>query len=107
MFTLYGNQYDDEEEHLLLSMFQRVLQEEINEATSVATLLRANTALTRMMTTYTRRSPGQSYLKQTLTPILESVVKNAELTLEINPLKVVFFIKKIIVICLKGLRTIY
>lgn len=22
MFTLYGNQYDDEEEHLLLSMFQ-------------------------------------------------------------------------------------
>jgi Ras GTPase-activating-like protein IQGAP2/3 len=22
MFTLYGNQYDDEEEHLLLSLFQ-------------------------------------------------------------------------------------
>lgn len=54
MFTLYGNQYDEEEEHLLLSMFQRVLQLEFIEASSITNFLRANTALTRMMTTYTR-----------------------------------------------------
>jgi Ras GTPase-activating-like protein IQGAP2/3 len=28
MFTLYGNQYDQLEEHLLLSLFKEVLQEE-------------------------------------------------------------------------------
>jgi Ras GTPase-activating-like protein IQGAP2/3 len=66
MFTLYGNQYDDEEEHLLLSVFQvriiivvkesqHVLSEEFKQANSqLGNLLRANTALTRMMTTYTR-----------------------------------------------------
>ena len=41
-----------------------------------------------MMTTYTRRSPGQHYLTETLTPVLELITKNSELVLEINPLKV-------------------
>jgi len=88
MFTLYGNQYDDEEEHLLLSMFQRVLCEEISEATSIGTLLRANTPLTRMMTTYTRRGPGQAYLKNTLTEVLMDIVEDKDTSLEINPSKV-------------------
>lgn len=88
MFTLYGNQYDDEEEHLLLSMFRRVLQDEFDEATGVSNLLRANTALTRMMTTYTRRGPGQQYLKHTLTEVLTIVVSDDSLQLEINPSKV-------------------
>mmetsp|Transcript_21623 Transcript_21623/g.30230 ORF Transcript_21623/g.30230 Transcript_21623/m.30230 type:complete len:756 (-) Transcript_21623:71-2338(-) len=88
MFTLYGNQYDDEEEHLLLSTFQRVLKDEFDEAGSIGTLLRANTALTRMMTTYTRRGPGQAYLKTTLTHVLTSLVEDKDLLLEINPLKV-------------------
>jgi len=88
MFTLYGNQYDDEEEHLLLSMFQRVLKAEFDEATGVGNFLRANTALTRMMTTYTRRGPGQQYLKQTLTDILKRVTDNPNMILEINPARV-------------------
>eukprot|EP01133_Synstelium_polycarpum_P007296 gene7296-8484_t len=85
MFTLYGNQYEENEEHLLLSMFQKVLAEEFKEATSIGSLLRANTALTRMMTTYTRRGPGQQYLKQSLTRPLEEITANAQLSLEINP----------------------
>jgi Ras GTPase-activating-like protein IQGAP2/3 len=88
MFTLYGNQYDDEEEHLLLSMFQRVLKEEFDESNSVSNLLRANTALTRMMTTYTRRGPGQSYLKTALTTVLTKITSDSDVCLEINPLKV-------------------
>jgi Ras GTPase-activating-like protein IQGAP2/3 len=54
MFTLYGNQYDEYEEHLLLSMFQQVLGLEFETANGISNLMRANTALTRMMTTYTR-----------------------------------------------------
>ncbi|EGG15734.1 RasGTPase-activating protein [Cavenderia fasciculata] len=85
MFTLYGNQYEENEEHLLLSMFQKVLMEEFKEATSIGSLLRANTALTRMMTTYTRRGPGQQYLKQSLTKPLELITNHKDLNLEINP----------------------
>jgi len=88
MFTLYGNQYDDEEEHLLLSMFKAVLKEDFDEATSLATLMRANTAITRMMTTYTRRGPGQQYLKSTLTSVLQEVTADPNMNLEINPIKV-------------------
>lgn len=88
MFTLYGNQYDEFEEHLLLSMFRSVLDYEFQQATGIGSLLRANTALTRMMTTYTRRGPGQAYLKQTLTGVLSDLCKQSDLVLEINPLKV-------------------
>eukprot|EP01105_Mastigella_eilhardi_P015960 TRINITY_DN3658_c0_g1_i4.p1 TRINITY_DN3658_c0_g1~~TRINITY_DN3658_c0_g1_i4.p1 ORF type:complete len:766 (-),score=261.93 TRINITY_DN3658_c0_g1_i4:91-2388(-) len=88
MFTLYGNQYEEEEEHLLLSMFQSVLKQEFSVADGIPNLLRANTALTRMLATYTRREPGQQYLKNTLTPLLAKVVTNDGLNLEINPTKV-------------------
>ena len=88
MFTLYGNQYDDGEEHLLLSMFKTVLFEEFRQSKTIANLLRANTALTRMMTTYTRRGPGQQYLKQVLTGVLTQLTSAQDLVLEINPLKV-------------------
>ena len=87
VFTLYGNQYDDEEEHLLLSMFGLVLAQEFEDST-LGNLLRANTALTRMMTTYTRRGQGQTYLKNTLTPILSEIMNDKDLSLEINPQKV-------------------
>lgn len=88
MFTLYGNQYDDFEEHLLLSMFRAVLDYEFEQATGIGSLLRANTALTRMMTTYTRRGPGQVYLKNTLTGVLSNLCNQPDLVLEVNPLKV-------------------
>lgn len=41
-----------------------------------------------MMTTYTRRGPGQSYLKQVLAKQINSVIELKDTDLEINPLKV-------------------
>jgi len=41
-----------------------------------------------MMTTYTRRGPGQSYLKITLADRINSLIELKDLDLEINPLKV-------------------
>lgn len=41
-----------------------------------------------MMTTYTRRGPGQSYLKQVLANQINSLIELKDLDLEINPLKV-------------------
>jgi Ras GTPase-activating-like protein IQGAP2/3 len=41
-----------------------------------------------MMTTYTRRGPGQSYLKVVLQDSINSLIELKDLDLEINPLKV-------------------
>ena len=40
------------------------------------------------MTTYTRRGPGQSYLKTVLSERINSLIEHNELNLEVNPLKV-------------------
>ncbi|CDH51129.1 ras gtpase-activating protein [Lichtheimia corymbifera JMRC:FSU:9682] len=88
MFTLYGNQYESREEHLLLTMFQNVLAAQFETSTEFGSLLRANTPVSRMMTTYTRRGPGQAYLKSVLAEKINSLVEHKDLNLEINPLKV-------------------
>lgn len=50
--------------------------------------MRANTPVSRMMTTYTRRGPGQIYVKGVLAERINKVVQLKDLNLEINPLKV-------------------
>ncbi|KAJ3078966.1 glyceraldehyde-3-phosphate dehydrogenase 1, partial [Quaeritorhiza haematococci] len=88
MFTIYGNQYESREEYLLLSMFQNVLAAQFETATEFGSLLRANTPVSRMMTTYTRRGPGQTYLKNVLSERINNLIEHKDLDLEINPLKV-------------------
>lgn len=88
MFTIYGNQYESREEHLLLTMFQSVLTYQFDNTPEYSSLLRQNTPVSRMMTTYTRRGPGQAYLKQVLADQINSIIEMSELDLEINPLKV-------------------
>ncbi|KAF2477850.1 Rho GTPase activation protein [Lindgomyces ingoldianus] len=88
MFTIYGNQYESREEHLLLTMFQSVLTYQFDNTPDYSSLLRANTPVSRMMTTYTRRGPGQSYLKVVLAERINSLIELKDLDLEINPLKV-------------------
>jgi Ras GTPase-activating-like protein IQGAP2/3 len=88
MFTIYGNQYESREEHLLLTMFQSVLTYQFDHTSEYSSLLRANTPVSRMMTTYTRRGPGQSYLKEVLREQINSLINLKDVDLEINPLKV-------------------
>lgn len=88
MFTLYGNQYESREEHLLLTMFQSVLTYQFDNTPEYSSLLRQNTPVSRMMTTYTRRGPGQGYLKQVLADQINSLIELKDVDLEINPLKV-------------------
>ncbi|EEH37481.2 GTPase-activating protein [Paracoccidioides lutzii Pb01] len=88
MFTIYGNQYESREEHLLLTMFQSVLTYQFDNTPEYSSLLRQNTPVSRMMTTYTRRGPGQAYLKQVLADQINSLIDLNDVDLEINPLKV-------------------
>ncbi|KAJ6782056.1 hypothetical protein PWT90_03874 [Aphanocladium album] len=88
MFTIYGNQYESREEHLLLTMFQSVLTYQFDNTPDYSSLLRANTPVSRMMTTYTRRGPGQSFLRTVLADRINDLIILQDLDLEINPLKV-------------------
>lgn len=88
MFTIYGNQYESREEHLLLTVFQSVLTYQFDNTPEYSSLLRQNTPVSRMMTTYTRRGPGQSYLKEVLAAKINSLIELDDVDLEINPLKV-------------------
>ena len=67
---------------------QSVLTYQFDNTPDYSSLLRANTPVSRMMTTYTRRGPGQSYLKSTLAERINSLIELKDLDLEINPLKV-------------------
>jgi len=49
-----------------------------------------------MMTTYTRRGPGQSYLKSVLAERINSLIEHKDLNLEINPLKVCFALPRFV-----------
>ena len=67
---------------------QSVLSAQFETTSEFGSLLRANTPVSRMMTTYTRRGPGQSYLKSVLADRINSLIEHKDLNLEINPLKV-------------------
>lgn len=87
MFTLYGNQYDEGEEHLLLTMFQSVLSTQFKVTSDFSSLLRSNTSISRLMSTFSRRGPGQSYLKRLLAGHIQRVT-TLDTDLEINPMKI-------------------
>ena len=65
MFTLFGN-FEPKEEHMLLSVFQHAFKLEFAAAKDINSVMRNNSAMSRMITTYTRRGLGQQYLKDVL-----------------------------------------
>ena len=65
-----------------------VLAHQFDDTAEFANLLRQNTPVSRMMTTYTRRGPGQLYLKTILGQRINSLIEHSDLNLEINPLKI-------------------
>jgi Ras GTPase-activating-like protein IQGAP2/3 len=65
-----------------------VLAHQFDDTSEFSNLLRQNTPVSRMMQTYTRRGPGQLYLKNVLGNRINSLIEHSELNLEINPLKI-------------------
>eukprot|EP01006_Ploeotia_vitrea_P031861 TRINITY_DN64153_c0_g3_i3.p1 TRINITY_DN64153_c0_g3~~TRINITY_DN64153_c0_g3_i3.p1 ORF type:complete len:649 (-),score=387.13 TRINITY_DN64153_c0_g3_i3:60-2006(-) len=88
VFDMYGDQYDTREERLLLDVFEKILESELEAAQSQGSLLRANTATTQMLSAYAKRGQGLSVLKDVLQEPIQRVVANKQLNLEINPMKV-------------------
>ena len=72
----------------LTRSLQSVLTYQFDHTSDYSSLLRQNTPASRMMTTYTRRGPGQSYLKTILAERINSLIELKDLDLEINPQRV-------------------
>eukprot|EP00457_Paulinella_chromatophora_P001965 gb/GEZN01001968.1/.p1 GENE.gb/GEZN01001968.1/~~gb/GEZN01001968.1/.p1 ORF type:complete len:792 (+),score=101.82 gb/GEZN01001968.1/:156-2531(+) len=85
VFDLYGDQYDSREERLLLQMFRIMIKDELGVSTEKGSLMRANTAVTQMLSAYARRGQGLTALKNILGDPLRNLVKQSSLNLEIKP----------------------
>lgn len=88
VFDMYGDQYEDRDERLLLLCFRDCLKEEVLNATTRGSLFRANTAITQMLSAYARRGQGLSVLRSVLEEPLKSLTSRKDLNLEINPQKI-------------------
>ncbi|SPQ93554.1 Ras-GAP domain-containing protein [Plasmodiophora brassicae] len=88
VFDFYGDQYDTRDERLLLSLFGHVLRAEFAAAQDMGSLLRANTAVTNMLSAYSRRGMGLSILSDILAEPLRKITSESTLDLELNPLAV-------------------
>eukprot|EP00051_Salpingoeca_urceolata_P024371 m.427052 g.427052 ORF g.427052 m.427052 type:complete len:924 (+) comp20226_c0_seq1:239-3010(+) len=87
MFTLYGSDYDSRDEHMLLSVFEHAMAMEFASCADLGSVMRSNTAVSRMMSTYVRRGLGQQYLKDVLEQQIR-IVMQVEEALEVDPVKV-------------------
>jgi len=88
VFDMYGDQYDSREERLLLTLFQMVLKQQFDEAQDIGSFLRANTAITQMLSAYARRGQGLGILREILEKPIREMVAQTSLNLEINPVEV-------------------
>ena len=86
MFTLYSN--NASEDKLLLLAFQGILAAHFDEASEYTSLLRANTPVSRMMASYTRRVAGQEYLRAMFGRHIKHLAAQRDVNLEINPVVV-------------------
>lgn len=85
VFDMYGDQYGDRDERLLLLCFRHALKAEILDTPNLGSLFRANTAVTQMLSAYARRGQGLSVLRSVLEEPLKELTSKADLNLEISP----------------------
>ncbi|KAJ3236911.1 glyceraldehyde-3-phosphate dehydrogenase 1 [Chytriomyces hyalinus] len=87
IFSIYGNQFNTREEHLLLSLLQNIVSIQFDKATNFGSVMRANTPASRMLSSYTRRRVGTQYLRHTISLLMAHVTALGDTCLEINPFK--------------------
>ncbi|KAJ3121553.1 glyceraldehyde-3-phosphate dehydrogenase 1 [Physocladia obscura] len=87
MISIFADNFDSRQEHLLLSVLEAELTKHFASADTSGNFLRANTPASRMLYMYCRRTQGRKYLNTTLTNLISSIVDGGDLDLEINPVK--------------------
>ncbi|KAL0480376.1 Ras GTPase-activating protein, partial [Acrasis kona] len=86
IFTLFGDQFDQHEENLMLRLFDNVLTREYQATAHIGEFMRANTPFTKMLTTILKRSAYHHFLIKTLGEPINAIANDPVLNLEINPI---------------------
>jgi Ras GTPase-activating-like protein IQGAP2/3 len=87
LLTIFGDQYDSNDEQMLLVMLRELLKAEFDGAKEVGTFMRTNSCLTQMLSTYVRRPGSINAIKDMLLPVLDGIIERKD-SLEVNPHKV-------------------
>ena len=87
LLSIFGDQYDNHEEQMLLVMMRDFLKIEFDNANEIGTFMRSNSCLTQLLSNYVRRPGSINAVKEILAPLILEVIGKAD-SLEINPHKV-------------------
>eukprot|EP00164_Ancoracysta_twista_P014115 GFYU01022846.1.p1 GENE.GFYU01022846.1~~GFYU01022846.1.p1 ORF type:complete len:756 (-),score=195.07 GFYU01022846.1:273-2540(-) len=92
VFSLYGDEFDRETEYQLMTLFKITLSNELDASNQLGSFLRANTAVTQILTAYSKRASGKKALRQILQRPLSDLNTQGDsldtIDLEVNPTKV-------------------
>lgn len=88
VFTIFGDQFDEHEEILLLQLFERMLLKEFQQSLDIGEFMRSNSALTKMLSALLKRTTYHKFLVRALSEPLEQVLLKDGLDLEINPSRI-------------------
>ncbi|KAJ3438196.1 patterned expression site [Anaeramoeba flamelloides] len=84
--TLFGYAFSPREEYLLLKLFSLAIKEQVKRQKKPGEFISEDPAIAKMFVFYFRRFQYQSFLKELLEPVLESVIKETKI-LELNTTK--------------------
>ncbi|KAJ4462352.1 putative ras GTPase-activating protein [Paratrimastix pyriformis] len=77
-FSLFGDLFNKAEDALLLQMISHIIDLDMKAARDPPNLLRQTSFLTKLLSTYVKRSGGRQYLRETLSPILLSIIRTSD-----------------------------
>ena len=80
LLSIFGDQYSDHEEQMLLLVIANLLQREFDLAKEVGTFMRGTTCLSTMLGIYGRRPSSLNAIKDILGPIIDDVATTEEVS---------------------------
>ncbi|KAM0752532.1 hypothetical protein T439DRAFT_287203 [Meredithblackwellia eburnea MCA 4105] len=87
-FVVFGYAQNQREEYLLLKLFQRSVQEELEAMPDIASFARGNFTFIRLLMQYGRGVNQRRFLKDVLTKQVEAVIQDTSLDFSCNPLTI-------------------
>ncbi|PWZ01991.1 hypothetical protein BCV70DRAFT_171458 [Testicularia cyperi] len=85
VLTLFGYAQKAREEYLLLKLFQRCVEEELGFVHTVQEFIRGNAQFIKLVAQYNRGAKERKYLKDLLSPLVQSIMDQDGLDLETDP----------------------
>lgn len=85
IFSLFADQFDEQEENVLLNLFEKILKREYWRTPHIGSFMRSNTVFTKMIGAVTQRQVYRKFLIDVLKDPISFILKDDNLNLELNP----------------------